>query len=100
VLLVLLVKIAKATAPALEKGTHPIIFGRALSAIPQDLEGSKTAASCNARNRFAATWIAKLLMDLRNRTWIANVIEEAKWAFGLKKPSLPVSLCELCCSHG
>ena len=99
VLLVLLMVVAKAAAPALEEGAVHRILGPEAASIPHQLDSAGTAASCNARDGLATAGVADLLVDLRSGAGAAAVVEEAERALRFEESGLPVSLCE-CSGHG
>ena len=99
-LLVLLVKVAKAAAPTFEKSTHSVILCGPLSSVPQDLECSKATASSKACNWLATCGIAKLLVNLRNGARTAAIVEAAERALGLEEACLPAALLKLLERHG
>merc|ERR1719265_2911418 len=94
VLLVLLVQVADAAAPALQEGAHGVVLAR-LGSIPHDLEWFQTAQSQDAGDRFTEGWIAELLVDLCHGARAAAVVEAAKWALCLEEAGVPLSLLEL-----
>ena len=99
-LFVLLVHVAKATTPSLEEGAmHRLLLLEVHVAVPHELDSTGATTSRNARDRFAATRVAELLVDLGNRANPTQVVEATKWAFWLKEASLPFALRESGC-HG
>ena len=101
VLFVLLVLVAKATAPALEEcAEHGLLVFHVQGSIPHELNASNPAASSNARDGFAATGVANFLVDLRSGAWAAQIVEETEWALWFEESGLPGSLGKLVGSHG
>ena len=99
-LFVLLVQVANAAAPALEEGAlHWLLLLHVQGSIPHELDASSATAGCNACNGFAATWVADLLVNLRNRAWVATIVPEAQRALWLKESGLPFALHEYA-GHG